>query len=55
MTYRYGTATYRIQVDNSAGTGRGPQSIMLDGKPMGDGRLPLRDDAATHEVHVKLG
>jgi cellobiose phosphorylase len=55
MTYRYGTATYRIRVDNSAGTGRGVRSVILDGKPVPDGLVSLREDAATHEVRVELG
>jgi cellobiose phosphorylase len=54
MTYRHGAATYRICVDNSAGTGREVRSVLLDGKPMPDGIVALRDDAATHEVRVEL-
>jgi cellobiose phosphorylase len=54
MTYRYKTATYRIRVDNSAGTGRGVRSVMLDGKPAPDGMVSLCDDGATHEVRVEL-
>jgi cellobiose phosphorylase len=55
MTYPYGTATYRISVDNSAGTGRGVRSVRLDGKPVPGGSVSLLADAATHEVHVELG
>jgi cellobiose phosphorylase len=55
MTYRFGAATYRILVDNAAGTGRGVRSVTVDGKPMSDGTVSLRDEAATHEVRVELG
>src|SRR5262249_1891613 len=55
MTYRYGAPTYRILVDNFAGTGRGVRSVILDGKPVPAGMVSLRDDGATHEVRVELG
>jgi cellobiose phosphorylase len=55
MTYRYGTATYRIRVNNLAGTGRGVRSVMLDGKSLPEGMVSLHDDGATHEVRVDLG
>jgi cellobiose phosphorylase len=53
MTYRYGTATYRIRVDKSAG-GCGVQSVKLDGTLMPDEMVPLHDDGATHSVRVEL-
>jgi cellobiose phosphorylase len=55
MTYRYGTATYQIRVDNSAGTGRGVRSVTVDGTLMHDGMVPLHDNGATHEIRVVLG
>jgi cellobiose phosphorylase len=55
ISYRYGTTIYRISVDNSAGTGGGVQSVLLDGKPMNDKTVSLRDDGATHLVFVELG
>ena len=54
MTYRHRSATYRIRVDNSAGTGRGVRSVELDGQ-LPDGVVPLGDDRKTHEVRVELG
>jgi cellobiose phosphorylase len=54
LEYRHGSATYRILVDNSAGTGGGVRSIELDGKPLQNG-VPLADDSKTHEVRVMLG
>jgi cellobiose phosphorylase len=55
MTYRHGSATYRVRVDNSAGTGRGIGSVTLDGQPAADGAVPLRDDGREHNVRVTLG
>ncbi len=36
LSYRHGSATYRIAVDNSAGTGRGVRSVELDGQPFAE-------------------
>jgi cellobiose phosphorylase len=55
MTYRFGSTSYRVRVDNSAGAGRGVLSVMVDGHPAKGGSVPLRDDGRDHEVHVVLG
>jgi cellobiose phosphorylase len=55
VTYRFRSATYRVQVDNAAGTGRNVRSITMDGQPASDMVVPLRDDGRTHDVHVVLG
>ena len=55
MRYRHRSSTYRILVDNSAGTGRGVRSIELDGRRLPNDSLPLRDDAKAHDVVVNLG
>jgi cellobiose phosphorylase len=55
LKYRHGSATYRILVDNSAGTGRGVRSVELDGQRLPDGIVPLTDDSKTHELRVSLG
>jgi cellobiose phosphorylase len=55
ISYRHGSATYRVRVDNSAGTGRGVRSVTLDGQPAPDGTVPLRDDGREHDVRVMLG
>ncbi len=55
LKYRYGSATYRILVDNSAGHGRGIRSVEIDGQRLPDGIVPLTDDSKTHEVRVSLG
>jgi cellobiose phosphorylase len=54
ITCRHGSATYRIRVDNSAGTGRGVGLVTLEGKPVAGGTVPLRDDGGMHDVRVTL-
>jgi cellobiose phosphorylase len=55
IAYRHGSATYRIRVDNAAATGREVRSVSLDGQPVADGAVPLRDDGREHELCVTLG
>jgi cellobiose phosphorylase len=55
VAYRYGSAKYRIRVENPVGSGRGVQSVLVDGQPMPDGVVPLRDDGRDHDVQVALG
>jgi cellobiose phosphorylase len=55
VTYRFGSATYHLRVDNSAGTGRGVRSVAVDGQLAAGGAVPLRDDGKEHEVRVVLG
>jgi cellobiose phosphorylase len=55
LSYHYRSATYRILVDNSAGTGRGVRSLELDGRPLADGTVPLSNDGKLHAVRVQLG
>ena len=55
LTYRHRSATYRIVVDNSAGTGRGVKSVEVDGQQLPSDTVPLTDDSRTHQVHVRLG
>jgi cellobiose phosphorylase len=55
INYRHGSTTYRVRVDNSAGTGRGVRSVVLDGRPLPGGAVPLGDDREHHEVRVELG
>jgi cellobiose phosphorylase len=55
ITYRHGSATYRIWVDNAVGTGRGVASVTLDGQPAPGGLVTLRDDGRMHDVRVTLG
>jgi cellobiose phosphorylase len=55
LTFRHRSATYRIVVDNSAGTGRGVRSIVLDGQGLPNHTVPLSDDGQIHSVRVQLG
>jgi cellobiose phosphorylase len=55
LEYLHRSATYRILVDNSAGTGRGVRSVELDGQRLPNKTVTLRDDSITHDVRVKLG
>ena len=42
-------------MDNPAGTGRGVRSVVLDGRQLPGGAVPLGDDRKHHEVRVELG
>jgi len=53
LTYRHGTATYRIRFDNSAGGI--VRSVFLDGKPLPEMTVPLVSDGQSHFVEVNLG
>ncbi|HRW08544.1 MAG TPA: hypothetical protein P5121_25755, partial [Caldilineaceae bacterium] len=55
LTYRYGATTYVIQVANPTGVNRGVQEVMLDGKILVDGLIPLQDDGQPHQVDCLLG
>jgi cyclic beta-1,2-glucan synthetase len=55
ITYRRGSTTYRIKVENPHLLSRGIESIQLDGRqPAGD-EVVLVDDGQTHEVRVLMG
>jgi cellobiose phosphorylase len=54
IAFRHRSATYRISVDNSAGVGRGVETVVLDGQRIPDGIVPLSDDQKTHDVRVQL-
>jgi len=55
VTYRFGSASYHVRVDNAGGTGRGVKSVAIDGQPAAGNSAPLRDDGKSHEVRVVLG
>ncbi|MCL4505806.1 MAG: hypothetical protein M1140_07260 [Chloroflexi bacterium] len=54
VSYRYGQATYEIEVDNTAGAGKGVRSITVDDRPLPGRQIPLLDDGNTHRVCVTL-
>lgn len=55
VTYKHGSATYRIRFDNSKKASRGVRSVTLDGTVLADGIIPLSDDGLTHDVRVAIG
>jgi len=55
VTYRVGTTTYHISVENPAGVNRGVGEIILDGDILIDNVIPLLEDGGRHEVKVLLG
>ena len=52
ISYRFGAATYEIEVSRS-GDG-GEAGVSVDGVAVKDGLIQLRDDGATHRVRVTL-
>jgi cellobiose phosphorylase len=52
ITYRHGTATYHVIVENTGGSGRGVRSLTLDGRPVPTGGIDLASDGQRHEVRV---
>ena len=54
ITFRHGTATYRVAVENPRGVNRGVARITVDGEAAPDARLALSDDGAEHSVVVTL-
>jgi cyclic beta-1,2-glucan synthetase len=55
ITYRHGSAIYRVEVENPGGAGRGVAGVWVDGTPADDGEVRLVDDGRTHTVRVELG
>ncbi|HET7233062.1 MAG TPA: glucoamylase family protein [Longimicrobium sp.] len=54
-TYRHGTSTYEVTVENPGHVCRGVQELDLDGQALAGVRVPLADDGAVHTVRVRLG
>jgi cellobiose phosphorylase len=52
ITYRHGSTTYRVVVDNTKGTGHGVQALTLDGQPVLTGTIELANDEHRHEIRV---
>jgi cellobiose phosphorylase len=53
LTYRFGGATYHIEVLNAGEQGANTV-VSVDGERMADGLIPLRDDGREHTVQVRL-
>jgi cyclic beta-1,2-glucan synthetase len=54
VDYRFGTAHYKISVENPHGVNRGVKQITLDGKITPDNSIQLVDDGKPHEVFVLM-
>ena len=52
LTYRRGSATYRVVVENPHGVERGVASVTLDGQAVEGGEIPLADEPANTKVRV---
>jgi cellobiose phosphorylase len=55
VDYCFGTAHYKISVENPSNVNRGIREVILDGNPLPDSLIPLADDGILHEVHVVMG
>ncbi len=55
INYRHRSTMYQVRVDNSAGTGRGVRMVVLDGRHLPGGAVPLLNDGNHHEIRVELG
>ena len=54
MMYRNGAAVYEIEVQNPGGVNMGVREVLLDGRVLADGVIPL-SDAGEYEVVVVMG
>lgn len=54
VIYRFGRATYRIEVSNPERMNRGVKQLFLDGCLLQDGLIPLLDDGCEHNVQALL-
>jgi cyclic beta-1,2-glucan synthetase len=55
VDYRFGTARYKISVENPNNVNRGIRQVLLDGNPLPDNLIRLVEDGRHHEVQVVMG
>jgi cyclic beta-1,2-glucan synthetase len=55
LDWRFGKATYHIEVSNPGHRSRGVASADLDGTPCDAQDIPLVDDGSTHRVQIRMG
>ena len=55
ITYKHGSATFIIEIDNEAGVESGVREVELDGTVLPTLEIPLTDDGQTHRVFVRMG
>ncbi|MBK7260073.1 MAG: glycosyl transferase [Ignavibacteriae bacterium] len=54
LTYRHGDAIYEIHVENPYHCERGVTRVVMDGRPMRDGIIPLVRDLVKHRIVVRM-
>jgi cellobiose phosphorylase len=55
IVYTYRSTPYTIELHNPQGVHRGVVAVSVDGAPVPDGVIQLRDDQRAHTVVVELG
>jgi cyclic beta-1,2-glucan synthetase len=55
ITYRRGTSTYRIRVENPLGISCGVATVELDGVVQQGDAITLSDDGQTHNIRIVMG
>jgi cyclic beta-1,2-glucan synthetase len=55
FTYRFGPATYEIQVENPGHVNQGVQQVSLNGRALPDRVIPLSQDGGTYTVLIVMG
>ena len=55
VDYHFGTARYKISVENPNGVNHGIEQVVLDGNQMTEKIIPMVDDGQTHEARVLMG
>ncbi|RPH57929.1 MAG: glycosyl transferase, partial [Chloroflexi bacterium] len=53
--YRFGSALYKLNVENPHKVNRGVSQVLLDKNPLPDNLIPLVDDGRSHDVRVVMG
>jgi cellobiose phosphorylase len=55
IRYQFGESVYQIMVQNPEHVASYVRQVLLDGKPLNDGSIPLLDDKQEHRVIVTMG
>jgi cellobiose phosphorylase len=55
VDYHFGTAQYKISVENPNNVNRGIRQVLMDGNPLPDNLIPMVQDGRQHEVQVVMG
>jgi cellobiose phosphorylase len=55
LSYRDGTTSYEISVENPDGVNRGIRQVSIDGEILPGGKIPLARDGKHHKVDILMG